>query len=499
LAGLATHNVDIYVEGLQADPDFSLTYGYVTGSLGQGSVQGSASVHIAVADVSLVGAGGQPLGGATFDLSVSDILVPADASSVSDLYDAVESAGYRVQVSGLQSEEIQQLVVSSPAGGQYQDTLTDTSSGAESSLLGLLVDNGGAALDQTQQSQIDSLLGVHALGLSEADQTVQSVSGQSQLCLAISADAPAVPAGGSGITVQLQTNGGKDKHSVTIKAVPMWTRAGDWTMTSASVVAGIDGASLTQLAFDITGSSGDFWRLNAANPGIAATVARGTTVDVLALLQVLEKRLRSNVVRAANADQSLRATFPQGNDAYSRGSNMTEEDVNAVFAGGTACLDCYGMTLVVMARGLITTIKPGEFDAIFHTTTGTFGSTTDTGIPFADTTVDLADTSLGDWLYFKNDSRYVDDDRHPNGSFRGENVIEVISSPPQGTDRFWGWGGETAVQTYDGWRATLIAEYNRGLPDGDHITNVPGYTGKASFFDVAKVAEDLFKYRSGMN
>ena len=55
------------------------------------------------------------------------------------------------------------------------------------------------------------------------------------------------------------------------------------------------------------------------------------------------------------------------------------------------------MAEIIMARGLIKTLKPGEFDALF----------TDTdGMPTVHTTDTLDNTKLGDWLYFANDPGY---------------------------------------------------------------------------------------------
>ena len=55
LAGLVNGNLDVYIEGLQADPDFSLTYEYLDAG---GNVQASVSVHIVIADLTFVDANG---------------------------------------------------------------------------------------------------------------------------------------------------------------------------------------------------------------------------------------------------------------------------------------------------------------------------------------------------------------------------------------------------------------------------------------------------------
>ena len=54
LAGLFSGNVDVDVEGLQADSDFSITYNYVDAN----SVTHTASIHMAIADISLIDGNG---------------------------------------------------------------------------------------------------------------------------------------------------------------------------------------------------------------------------------------------------------------------------------------------------------------------------------------------------------------------------------------------------------------------------------------------------------
>ena len=55
LAGLANGSLDVYIEGLQANSDFSLTYKYVDT---HGETEASASVHMAIADISFVDVNG---------------------------------------------------------------------------------------------------------------------------------------------------------------------------------------------------------------------------------------------------------------------------------------------------------------------------------------------------------------------------------------------------------------------------------------------------------
>ena len=67
-----------------------------------------------------------------------------------------------------------------------------------------------------------------------------------------------------------------------------------------------NGATLTQLVYDITGDTGDLPQLLAANTNVAynpstTAVDAGTVIDISPLLNVLETTLRNNVVAAANA------------------------------------------------------------------------------------------------------------------------------------------------------------------------------------------------------
>ena len=56
---------------------------------------------------------------------------------------SAEANAYRVQIAGLQSSQVQSLIVSSNVSDQFQDSLTATAGGVESSLPFVLADNGG--------------------------------------------------------------------------------------------------------------------------------------------------------------------------------------------------------------------------------------------------------------------------------------------------------------------------------------------------------------------
>ena len=180
------------------------------------------------------------------------------------------------------------------------------------------------------------------------------------------------------------------------------------------------------------------------------------------------------------------AHFPVGTESWSNGTGLDEAAVNKVFTGGNASIDCFGMAEIVMARGLIKTLKPGEFDALF----------TDTdGMPTVQTTETLDNTKLGDWLYFANDPNYLT--QHPDGPNQGENVIECIHSPVSSANSYMGWTRTTTKHNYDWWCNELVDAYNDEPPPPTvKITSVPGYDGSAKFLDVAAIAQAIFDHRT---
>jgi hypothetical protein len=89
---------------------------------------------------------------------------------------------------------------------------------------------------------------------------------------------------------------GDDSREVDVEVVTPWTALGTWTAGKAAMVqANADGASLAQLALDITGNASDASELG--NPG---NITMGERIDVTPLLNCLEQNLRSNAVAAAN-------------------------------------------------------------------------------------------------------------------------------------------------------------------------------------------------------
>ncbi len=181
--------------------------------------------------------------------------------------------------------------------------------------------------------------------------------------------------------------------------------------------------------------------------------------------------------------------FPVGTESWSDGTGLDEAAVNKVFTSGDQAIDCFGMANIIMARRLIKTLQPDEFDALF----------TDTdGMPIVSSTVTLDNTKLGDWLYFANDPGYVTGDPPtPRGPNQGENVIESIKSDNPSLSRYMGWTRKNVYDTYSQWCQELVDAYNNDPPPPTvKITSVPGYTGTAKFLDVAAIAQAIFDHRT---
>ena len=153
----------MYLEGLQADPDFSLTYQYLDIN---GSVQASVSVHISIADLSLVDANGDSLPFLQVDEDLTAMLA-GDNETVTD--GSLQSVEFKTSIKGLSSSEIKQVTVTSDAGDHYQDALTDSGAGAESNKFGVVVDNGGQALTTAQRGEIHSAYNVNAVAPKDGD------------------------------------------------------------------------------------------------------------------------------------------------------------------------------------------------------------------------------------------------------------------------------------------------------------------------------------------
>ena len=189
-----------------------------------------------------------------------------------------------------------------------------------------------------------------------------------------------------------------------------------------------------------------------------------------------EQQLRQNVV---NAIKSFRARFLEPNEAtehfYFTGEGLYEDQVKSFFRASDCppdehgqpqkirCkpVDCKAAVAIVMAKGLIDTLKPGEFDKLrLHPTNP--DRTYDMYMTKRSVT-SIDQLKTGDTVYFENYSSY--NNCHNDDFWQGENVIKVGLSE-KGEPMFWGFdgplvnNGSCCIKTYEEWRNLLLVQYN---------------------------------------
>jgi hypothetical protein len=237
---------------------------------------------------------------------------------------------------------------------------------------------------------------------------------------------------------------GDDSREVDVKVVTPWTAVGTWTAGHAAMVqANADGASLAQLALDITGNAADVSALG--NVGI---ITKGKQVDVTPLLDKLETDVRNSVylaARTAALGQNFRAAFAYfgaPDNLYNYSTDvMKAAQINGLFgvtgyagppAGYTPLYTCVGMCDLMYARALIWggNLTDAQYDAlnIVVSSIQTKYCTPLTGSP-------LASLVPGDWVRFWNSTACE------KPQWGAENLILTSQ---QG-------GGKTGDNVYFGW------------------------------------------------
>jgi len=197
--------------------------------------------------------------------------------------------------------------------------------------------------------------------------------------------------------------------------------------------------------------------------------------------------LRNNIISVTGI---FRGRFPAVGEHFTTGVGLTESGINSFFDAGIEpqCVDCLGAARIIMAKGLINTLKNEEFNKLGYTASGMNiryrpAATTNEIMP-------------GDWCYFYNDYTYKY--KHPAGPFQGENAIKVAA-----TD-YYGFG----AGKYDQWEKEMIEAYNDPPTKEDEsrkeydpqykekqIDKVPGYTGDNQFFNVPIISMEVWKLR----
>mgnify|MGYP001765998119 CR=1 FL=1 len=255
-----------------------------------------------------------------------------------------------------------------------------------------------------------------------------------------------------------------------------WIRD-NWSASSGFALAEQDD-TLAHLAYLITGDSRDQILLNAPN-----TITKGDRVNITPLLDVFEKRIRKNVV---NNTTLIKGRFPRENETDYYGSNLTELRVNAFFDASLgdaapAC-DCWGGATVVLAKGLIDTLKRGEFDQLYTSSSMQI-------ISYSADTID--NMKLGDWGNIANDSRYIA--KHPGGDMQSVNLIKV--------DEGQYWVYPMGAKSYLYLQGSLVTAFNAPgklniSTDWNAIVNEGrGWAGLVRFFNIPAIGMDIFDYR----
>ena len=306
---------------------------------------------------------------------------------------------------------------------------------------------------------------------------------------------------------------GPDQNAVQV--VTPWTSVGTWTAGQpADVRANVNGASLADLATDITGVAAD-----ASAMSSVGFITQGRYIDVTPLLQILETRIRQNVVAAALV-QNKNAVMSNDPRSFGEAGAATEQQIIQVFKGGGQPVvgNCASMVALEMSYGLITQLNPGEFTSLglkpqdFFI--NTFGLAPSPDMTLR--TVPLSGLKPGDWARFWNTKQSVLDTdgaryactRYPysvHGTgwmWASENVIDVSSDPYNpNTTKYYGWSSAPEKLTYTGWLQSLRSQWNEALdpgsPDWMGPTDEVGYIkDTAGFINVPKVAQMIFNLRS---
>jgi len=251
----------------------------------------------------------------------------------------------------------------------------------------------------------------------------------------------------------------------------LWSRdewkgkRGDYTGTACK-----DGEDDTtkKLAEYITGDSGDSY---------SAIKIKGDTYDVSRLLEKLERKIRLNVVYAT---ARMGIGFARSN--YYDGG---EEWINEYYSGKSKIFtntDCRGGAMLAMAKGLINTLKKGEFDALgyslrYFNRGGQLMEPNYTPTPNS--------MLLGDWGYIQGYQNYNSN----KGHYAGENIIKV------GSSLFWVNGEGVHDLLYYERRLTD----KRNFPSDQDWTRRGAYRGflpnQTVFIKVAQVGMDIFDLR----
>ena len=265
----------------------------------------------------------------------------------------------------------------------------------------------------------------------------------------------------------------------------LWKRKSDWSYGKA-IVSKQRGDTLAGLAKLVTGNEND-WPLLLAHEN-------EKTVEVTPLILAFKKNVQKNIsLVGKEATKSWNVNFSFATSKYVALNELYESDINQLFQpfGNSLFSDCSKAAAIVVAKGLINTLKPGEFDAL--------GFTAGAAIPrdiigWKENPEDIKksksieDVEVGDITHFYNKKDYFD--RFGYAGMEGEHVVKV------GEDQYYGI--PTGVMNYQEWKQSLCDAYNE-LAGGKHpasLSDVIGYYGFIVRLDYFKISQMLFDLRN---
>jgi hypothetical protein len=268
-----------------------------------------------------------------------------------------------------------------------------------------------------------------------------------------------------------------------------------WSKNSAIVIAEV-GDDLKKLAELITGSEIDFSVYGTSNQ-----LEAGQVIDVRPLINIFENNVRGNIVAATNKFRGIFQTRVSSGFSF---VDLSESRINKWFDPNSkpGIIECFGAASLIMAKGLIDTLNPREFDALGYTSTS---------LPtIYETGKKLSELKLGDWTTFRNDPRYrtywynkyikLDKSIVPEEApFQYENVIKV------GDDKFFGFP-EKKTKTHQEWRFELAKAFNIVAPivEKINLNNIPGYIGYNKVLspvislDYYSISQSIFMLRNAV-
>ncbi len=271
----------------------------------------------------------------------------------------------------------------------------------------------------------------------------------------------------------------------------LWKRKGEWSGNVAYVISK-KGDTLPELATLITGNPEDWVFL-----GMSDNVGKGQKVNVVPLIVKLKNTVKNNIVKnASNAPGTFRCDFSTAEHVSLW--SLNEAKINSLFEPNTPVhfTDCSGAAAIIRAKGIIDSLKPGEFEALGFS--GGYMPYTQIGYwddkkqEYISSSTDINDVEIGDQTMFLNKEDYSN--RFPNAGMAGEHVTKI------GDDLYFGFGFDSPI-SYEDWKIELSDDYNSRLePDqqkfGITSRDVRGYIGFIIKVDYFKLGQMLFDLRN---